>query len=86
MKKDKKRPLQPRIVELGPESFKDDSASSKPKSGSKRSVNITRSIVVRVPVERCFKVIDRQLEETPYWDPIINGSILSLPSMFVSVL
>lgn len=71
MRKGQKHILQRRIVELGPEAFSGDSSGTAATVGGKRATTITRSIVIRAPVERCFEVITRQLEETPGWDPTI---------------
>jgi len=62
----------PRIVKLAPETaFNGEPAGPPTKLGTKRAINITRSTVIRAPVERCFDLITRQLEETPEWDPTI---------------
>ena len=65
------RRLRPRIVQQAPEAFSDENAANRPRLDAKRAVTITRSTFVRAPAERCFEIIDRQLEETPEWDPTI---------------
>ena len=66
-----RRPPQRRIVELGPETLLCGESIEVGKLGTKRAVNITQRTIIRAPAERCFELIAKQLEETPYWDPTI---------------
>ena len=71
MKKGERQAPQRRIVELGPEALSDRSSVDSGKLGTKRATTITQSIFIRAPAERCFELINKQLEETPQWDPTI---------------
>lgn len=71
MGKEQKQAPQRRIVTLGPESLADGGELSEGRVGTKRAITITRSTIIRAPVERCFELITKQLEETPQWDPTI---------------
>ncbi|NQT47391.1 MAG: SRPBCC family protein [Chloroflexi bacterium] len=72
MKRREKDQLRPRIVPLGPESLSGEKGQSAAKLDSKRSTNITKSTFIKAPVERCFELVAKQLEETPDWDPTIQ--------------
>jgi len=69
--KEPRRPPQRRIVTLGPETFSKEEGLEASKLGTKRAITVTQSTIIRAPVERCFELITKQLEETPHWDPTI---------------
>lgn len=71
MKKGGRQAPRRRIIELGPEALPDRSWVDAGKLGTKRATTITQSTVIRAPIEHCFELIARQLEETPHWDPTI---------------
>ena len=76
MNRGDKRPHRRRIVHLGPESLSDSKSVGVSNFGRKRAVTISRSTIIRASAERCFDLINKQLEVTPSWDPTI---ILSNP-------
>ena len=70
--KNSDRPLhRRRIVILNPETLSAEKSVEASNLGTKRSVTIPRTIIVRASAERCFRLITKQLEETPHWDPTI---------------
>jgi len=71
MKKRERRAPQRRIIELGPEAHSDRKWVDAGKLGTKRATTITQSTVIRAPIEHCFELVAKQLEETPHWDPTI---------------
>lgn len=72
MKDRKKKPLRPRIVQLGPDSLMNNNPLEPAALSIKRTVNITQNTVIRAPIDRCFEFIDKQLIQTPHWDPTIK--------------
>jgi uncharacterized membrane protein len=73
MKKEERQAPRRRIIELGPEALPDRKWIDACKPGTKRATTITQSTVIRAPIEHCFELIAKQLEETPPWDPTIIG-------------
>ena len=71
MKKGERRATRRRIIELGPEALPNRKWVDTGKPGTKRATTITQTTVIRAPVEHCFELVARQLEETPDWDPTI---------------
>lgn len=59
-------------MELAPEALSNDRPVKSGRLGSRRSVTITRSTIIKAPVEACFDRVTRQLEETPQWDPTMT--------------
>ncbi len=55
---------------MGPETLSRQRAS---KIGleTKRSVTISRTIYIAVPLDQVFSLVEKQLQETPDWDPTI---------------
>ena len=37
----------------------------------KETVKVSNHLIVRAPVEHCFNILAKQLEETPKWDPMV---------------
>ncbi|MFC1925239.1 SRPBCC family protein [Chloroflexota bacterium] len=72
MKERKRKSIRPRIVQLGPEDLLGNKSLEPDKLSLKRTVTITRNTVISAPIERCFEFIDKQLDQTPHWDPIIK--------------
>ncbi len=72
MARNRREPIKRRIVEMAPEALTNDNTSKSGRLGTRRSVNITRSTIIRAPVEECFHRVMKQLEETPQWDPMIR--------------
>ena len=64
-------PLRPRIVALGPESLSKGMTTISGRQ-SKRSSKLSLSTFIKAPVEVCFDLVTRQLDETPGWDPTIR--------------
>lgn len=71
MAKRGKQEVQPRIVQLGPDTLSNHETQDTPPPGKNNVTRIVRSISIRAPLERCFELITRQLEKTPDWDPMI---------------
>jgi uncharacterized membrane protein len=59
-------------IQLSSGDLPDSKPGNLAKSGIKRAVTITQTTVIKASIEHCFEFIDKQLEETPHWDPLIK--------------
>ena len=65
-------PASPQIIVNSPQSLSEEMAETAASVGSKRSSGVTMSTHIKAPVEVCFDLVTKQLEEAPRWDPTIR--------------
>ena len=65
-------PIRPQIITHSSKSLPKEMTMFVAKGGHKRFSKVTVLTYIKVPLEVCFDLVTKQLEETPEWDPTIR--------------